>query len=622
MRDADKLFDEMPMRNYYTWNTLIEGYMNFGDRVKSLEYFDSMPYKNDFSWNAVVRGCVKAGDLSLGRMLFSQMPWKTEIAWNLMIHGYARCGYPREALRLFKDLGFEAGEVDWRDPFVLATVTSVCTDLMAYECGRQIHARIVIDGLEFGTALGSSLVNLYSKCGDLDNANHVLRSMKEPNHYSFSSLITGYADVGRMKDAQMVFDAMSDPCVVIWSSLISGYVFNKEGVEALVVFNMMRNQGLRPHFSTFTSVLNACAGIGALQHGKQLHNLSLKSGILTDIIVACSLIDMYSKCKVADDACKFFSELEFHDNVLLTSMINVYNSCGRVREAKQIFDNVRNKCVIPWNSMLVGFTQNGCPLSTLELFCEMNKLEIRKDEISFASAISACGSIASLEFGEQVFAKAIVFGLESESTVCISLITLYCKCGNVDLGRKLFDGMVKCDEVSWNSMLSGYARNGQGMEVLRLFADMRRAGVKPDDITFTVVLSACSHCGLIEEAKKWFHRMQSDYHIKPGYEIYTCMVDLLARAGHLQEAVSLIRETPFEDDVGIWSSVLKGCVAYGDKEMGKEVAEMIIHLDPKNSGAYVQLSAMFATLGDWKVSTEVRDTMRAKHLKKNSGISW
>ncbi|XP_074288141.1 putative pentatricopeptide repeat-containing protein At1g77010, mitochondrial [Silene latifolia] len=622
MSSAAKLFDEMPERNYFSWNTLIEGYMKSGNREKSLEYFNSMPCKNDFSWNVVLSGCVKAGDLSFGRMLFNEMPSKNGMDWNLMIHGYARNGFPRQALRLFKDMTFELGEAGWRDHFVLATVTGACADLMAYEYGRQIHARIVIDGVEFDSVLGSSLVNLYSKCGFLDNAKHVVGSMKEVDDFSLSSLITGYANVGRMKDAQVIFDSIAKPCVVVWNSLITGYVTNNEGNEALILFNMMRNNGFKPEFSILNSALNACATTRALQHGKQLHNLTLKSGISQDIVVACSVISMYTKCKVPDDACKFFREVKHRDTPLLNSMICTYSNCGRVNEAKEIFDNMQHKTLISWNSMLAGFAQNGSPESTLHIFREMNKREIRMDKFTLASAISACASITSREFGEQIFARATVLGLEGDLIVSTSLIDLYCKCGTVNLGRNLFNNMIKPDVASWNSMLTGYANNGQAMEVFSLFADMRHSGVKPDDVTFTVILSACRYCGLIEEARKLFHLMQSDYHIKPAYEHYTCMVDLLARAGCLDEAVHLIRQTSFQDDVVIWSSVLRGCVAHGNKILGKEVAEMIIQLDPENSGAYIQLSGMFATSGDWDGSTQVRDTMRAKHLEKNAGISW
>ncbi|KMT04734.1 hypothetical protein BVRB_7g169150 [Beta vulgaris subsp. vulgaris] len=612
----------MPQRNCFSWNTLIEGFMKSGNRDQSLQVFNSMTYKDDFTWNVVISGCVKSGHLGLARMLFNQMPRKNGIAWNSMLHGYARRGFSREALRMFKDMNFDSVESGKRDPFVLTTVVGACTDMMALSCGKQIHARIVIDGVEFDTILGSSLVNLYSKCGDLDNAKQVFKLTKEADEYSLSALITGYANVGKLDDARIIFDIMTNPCVVVWNSLISGYVTNDQPREALDLFNMMRNKDLKPDCSTFTSVLSACSSIGVLEFGKQLHNHACKAGVSMDVVVACSLIDMYSKCGNPDDACEFFSELELHDIVLLNSMINVYCNCGRVQEAKNMFDNMQDKTLISWNSMLAGFSQNGCPLSALELFCNMNSLEVRMDKFSLASVISSCATITSLKFGEQVFARATVIGLESDLIVCTSLIDFYCKCGFINLGRQLFDGMVKFDEVSWNSMLTGYATNGQGMEVLDLFSDMRNAGVQPNGVTFTVILSACSHSGLIVEARKWFYLMKSDYNIEPGYEHYTCMVDLLARAGCLEEAMALITQMPFKADASMLSSVLRGCVAHGNKNLGKKVAELMIHLDPENSSAYVQLSGIFATSGDWEGSRRVRDMMRTNCTEKIGGISW
>ncbi|KAJ8447533.1 hypothetical protein Cgig2_031146 [Carnegiea gigantea] len=605
MDDAAKLFDEMPQRNCFSWNTMIEGYMKSGKKDRSLELFDFMPHKNDFSWNVVISGCAKMNDLDSARMLFNQMPSKDGVARTSIIHGYVRHGYPREALRMFKGSNFDPDGAWRRDAFVLATVIGACTDLKAPECGKQIHARVVIDEVELDSVLGSSLVNLYSKCGDLDNASHVLSLMKEADDFSLSALITGYANAGRMNDARRIFNSVAKTCVVVWNSLISGYVTNNEGTEALLLFNIMRINDLKPDYSSFASVLNACSSVGALGHGKQLHTHAFKVGVSKDAVVACALINMYSKCRSSDDACKFFSEIELYDTVLLNSMINVYSNCGRIQEAKQIFDSTLHKTLISWNSMLAGFCQNGCPLLTLDLFYEMNMLEIKMDNFTLASVISSCASVSSLEFGEQVFAKATVAGLDTDLIVCTSLIDFYCKCGFVYLGKKIFDGMVKLDEASWNSMLTGYATNGYGMEALRLFDEMRHAGVQLSDITFTVVLSACSHRGLIEEARKWFHLMQSEYHIEPGYEHYSCMVDLLARAGCLEEAMSLIAQMPFNADATMWSSILRGCVAHGHNSLGKEIAELIIDIDPENSSAYVQLSGMFASSGDWKGSIHV-----------------
>lgn len=596
--------------------------MKSGNKERSLQLFDSMPHKNEFSWNVMVSGFAKAGELEIARNLFNDMPNRNAVAWNSMIHCYARNGCVREAVKLFKDLSLNPFDVLYRDTFILATVIGACSDLAALDCGKQIHARIVIDEVECDSVLSSSLIHMYGKCSDPDSANHVLNKLKEPDDFSLSALISGYANCGRMNDARRIFDSKSDPCVVLWNSIISGYVYNNEEIEALIFFNQMRRNGVQEDSSTLSSVLSASSSLGTLGHGKQMHTYACKVGLIDDVIVASALVDGYSKCGSPYDACKLFNELKYYDTILLNSMITVYSNCGKIEDAKCIFKMMPNKSLISWNSMIVALSQNGCAIQALDLLCEMNRLELRMDKFSLASAISACASISSLELGEQLFARATVIGLESDQIICTSLVDLYCKCGFVDDGRKLFDGMMKSDEISWNTMLMGYATNGHGIEALNLFTEMRQAGVRPTDITFTAILSACDHCGLVEEGQKWFYTMKSYYHIDPGIEHYSCVVDLFARAGCLEEAMNLIEHMPFEADASMWSSVLRGCVAHGDKTLGKKVAERIIKLDPENSGAYVQLSSVFANSGDWERSAQIRSLMRDNQIQKNPGYSW
>ncbi|XVF39197.1 hypothetical protein PTKIN_Ptkin01aG0016300 [Pterospermum kingtungense] len=616
MTETWNLFDEMPQRNCFSWNTLIEGYMKLGNKEKSLELFKLMPHKNDFSWNLVISGFVKGGELEVARALFDDMPEKNGVAWNSIIHGYARNGDARKAVELFKEMGYLG------DAFVLATVIGACVDLGAIGCGKQIHAHMVVDGLNFDPVLCSSLINLYGKCGDLDGARNVLNLMKEPDDFSLSALISGYASCGRMTDARRIFDTKRDPCVVLWNSLISGHVSNNEEIEALSLFNKMRENGVQPDFSSTAVVLSACSSLCISEHVKQMHGHAHKFGMIHDVIIASGLIDAYSKCGRPRDACKFFSELQTYDTILLNSMITVYSSCGRIEDAKQLFKTMLNKSQISWNSMIVGLSQNGCPTEALGLFCKMNKSDLRIDKFSLASVISTCASISNIELGKQVFAKATLIGLESDPIIATSLVDFYCKCGFVEYGRKIFDTMTKSDQISWNSMLMGYATNGHGLETLMLFQEMRNAGVRPSDITFTAVLSACDHCGILEEGRKWFDSMKRDYHIDPGIEHYSCMVDLFARAGCLEEAMNLIAEMPFKADASLWSSVLRGCVAHGDRTLGRKVAERILELDPENSGAYVQLSSLFATSGEWETSAIVRRIMREKQIQKNPGCSW
>ncbi|KAJ6335770.1 hypothetical protein OIU78_012392 [Salix suchowensis] len=324
--------------------------------------------------------------------------------------------------------------------------------------------------------------------------------MEEPDDFSLSALITGYANQGRMNDARRAFYRKSNSCVVVWNSLISGYVTNSEEIEAFLLFNDMQKKGLKVDFSTLATILSACSSLCNFQYAKQMHAYACKAGLIYDIVVACAFIDAYSKCGNPNDACKLFSELKTYDTILLNSMITVCSNSGKIEDAKQIFNTMPSKSLISWNSMIVGLSQNGCPVQALDLFCMMNKLDLRMDRFNLASVISACASISSLELGEQVFARATVVGLDSDEVISTSLVDFYCK--------------------------------------------------------------------------------------------YPSM----------------------------WSSVLRGCMAHGEKDLGEKVAQHIIELDPVNSGAYVQLSSIFATSGDWESSALVRKMVVHNHEVKQPTV--
>nr|AYM00607.1 pentatricopeptide repeat protein [Salvia miltiorrhiza] len=626
MDDARNLFEEMPQRNCFTWNTLLEGYAKSGHKTHMLDLFHSMPQKNDFSWNAILSGLARAGELDAARRLLNEMPRKNGIAWSTMIHGCVRNGRPGMALVLFKEFlkweAVESGGVLRWDPVVLATVVGACLEFGSLDLGKQVHARMVVDGVEFDAVLGSSLVNMYGKCCDLDSADRLLNAMDDADDYSLSSLISCYANCGRMEDARRTFELKSNPCVIVWNSVISGYVANRDAEGALVYFGKMRKQGVVGDYSTFSSVLSACSSVGVPRNCIQLHAQAHKLGIVYDLVVASALIDAYAKCRSLDESCKFFGELKAYDTVLLNSMITIYCNFGRMEEAKSIFNDMKFKSLISWNSMLVGLSQNGYPVEALEIFCTMNNIDLSMDKFTLSSAISACASITWLELGEQIFARATVIGVDFDQIIMTSLIDFYCKCGFVEVGRKLFDQMTKSDEASWNSMLMGYATNGYGIEALSLFEEMRSDGVRPSEVTFTAVLSACDHSGLVEEGKKWFYLMKHHYHIDPGIEHYSCVIDLFARVGCIQEAIDLIDKIPHLSDASMWSAILRGCIESGDKPLAKRVVEKIIELDPQNSGALVQLSGLMASTGDWNQSALVRQLMRDMRIQKNPGRSW
>ncbi|KAL8192831.1 hypothetical protein R6Q57_027279 [Mikania cordata] len=617
--DARKLFDEMPQRNYFTWNSMIEVYVRSRNEHESLRLFYAMPGKNSFSWNMIISLFVRTGKLNLARKFLDQMPVKNGVAWNSMIHGYAENGQSLQALSLFKDMKSQPCHLD---VYVLATVFGACADLLALKLGKAIHAFIVVNGVKFDPALGSSIVNMYGKCGDLDYASLVLHSLPYPDDFSLSSLISAYSYNGRVTDAKRIFHMKKNPCVALWNSLMSGHIVNNMALEALEIYGEMRRHGTRENISTIVSVLSACDCLGVIDYGTQMHAHACKFGMTHDLIVASVLVDTYSKCGRPQSACELFNELNTYDTILLNSMITAYCSCGRIKDAKELFQSIPSKTLISWNSMISGLSQNGYSTEALSCFHELNTKGFRIDSFSLASVISACGTISSLEFGEQLFARAIVIGLESDKIVSTSVIDLYCKCGLVDNGRKIFSQVIHFDQAFWNSMLMGYATNGYGIEALELFNDMRQSGLMPTAITFTAVLSACDHCGLFEEGLKWFHSMKHTYSIDPGIEHYSCMVDLFSRVGRVEEAINFLTSMPFNADVSMWSSVLRGCLARGDTNLGKKVAEKISMIDPKNADAHVQLSNIFATSGDWAGSEQVRKLIIDERMQKIPGRSW
>ncbi|KAF9609014.1 hypothetical protein IFM89_012353 [Coptis chinensis] len=611
----------MSEKNCFTWNSLLEAYLKSGNKDSSLKLFSAMPHKNEYSWYTVVSSLAKSGDLNVARVLFNEMPVKNGVVWNAMIHGYACNGEAGEALRLFMDLNMDPTEPSKNDTFILASVVRICANITALEFGKQIHTHMIVNKVESDSVLLSSLVNMYAKCGDLDSASRVLSTLQKPDNFSLSALISGYAKCGKLVEARKLFDC-SIPCIGLWNSMIAGYVANNQVSQALDLFSRMQNRGIQADLSTFASILSACASLGDLGNGKQVHCYAYKLGSSSDLIVASVIVDMYAKCGRPDDACKFFGELEEHDTILLNSMITLYSNYSRIEDARCVFDTMPNRSLISWNSMIVGYTQNGLPIEALNLFCEMYRLELRMDKVSLASVISACASLCSLRVGEQIFARITVAGLECDQIISTSLVDLYCKCGSIIDGRRLFNEMTKCDEVPWNSMLMGYSTNGYGTEALNLFDEMRHASVCPNDITFTAVLSACNHSGLVEEGRKWFYSMKSDYNMEPAIEHYSCMIDLCARAGYLEEAMDLIDQMPFEADASMWSSVMRGCAAHGDEILGRKIAECIIQLDPENSSAYVQLASIHASSGSWERSAEVRKSMQGNRIRKNPGCSW
>lgn len=378
---------------------------------------------------------------------------------------------------------------------------------------------------------------------------------------------------------------------IFWDYSRLGYAKNEHYDEALELFCKMTRAHIKPDQFTFASVLSACASLGALEHGKGIHACILKRKFESDLSIGNTLVTLYAKC-------------------------------GRIEDAHKVFEKMPKQDIISWIALISGYAQSGHGKESLNLFSEMLQTQVKPNQFAFSSILSACATLATLEKGKMFHAHMIKTGFDTDVSVANALVTMYTKCGSIEDAELVFEKIPKRDVVSWNAIIAGYAQHGKGYIALRLFEEMQWAGIKPNHTTFVGVLSSCSHVGLLAEAHHLFDSMIGDYGVLPRAEHYACIVDLLGRAGHLDEAMKVIKGMPFEPSALIWRTLLGACRIYGNLELGKHAAECIIRLEPEDDAAYVLLSNIYASLDQWDCVEKVRNMMESRGLKKKIGQSW
>ncbi|XP_057872496.2 pentatricopeptide repeat-containing protein At2g13600 [Cryptomeria japonica] len=456
---------------------------------------------------------------------------------------------------------------------------------------KLLHSHIILTGFKLPVSTESLLVSLYAKWDSLD-------------------------------DARRVFDKMPKRTVVSWTVIISGYVRQGMSKEALVFFNRMRLEGMQPNEFTFATVLPACAHLGFLQYGKRLHQDVVRCGFASDVFVTSALVDMYCKCGNMKNARLVFDQMPQRNVVSWNALIGgcLYN--GYVDEALRMFRDMPEHNVVSWSAIIGGYVQHGFFEKALEMFREMQATGLKANPVTFASLLPACANLAALNQGKEVHQEIIRSGFQRNAFVESALVDMYAKCGSLEEGYKVFKKIHKQELVSWNAMIFGYAMHGCVEDALKFFNQMLQSGTKPDSITFIAVLSACCHVGLVHDGWKYFHSMNQTYQITPGLEHYSCMVDILGRAGHLDEAHELILKVPGKPDPTLWVSLLGACRLHANVELGECIAKHLFEMDPAHSAHYVLLSNIYAVAGRWEDRENVRKLMKTKSIKRMTGCSW
>lgn len=306
---------------------------------------------------------------------------------------------------------------------------------------------------------------------------------------------------------------------------------------------------------------------------------------------------------------------------LINSLIKVYVTCGCIDDARKLFDEMPERDVVSWSIMVSGYAQNGRASEALVLFREMQALNVKADEFTLASVAGACGDMGALDLGKWVHSFVDREGVDLDVVLGTSLVDMYSKCGSLDDAIRVFEGMPKRDVMAWSTMIGGYAIHGLGKKALEIFDTMKRAKVMPNSVTFTSVLCACSHSGLVDEGIHYFNSMHSEYGIVPQIEHYGCMVDLFCRAGLVLRAQEFIQKMPTEPNAVLWRTLLGACKSHGYKELGECISREILELEPHSGENYVLVSNVYASLGRWSRVSKVRSLMKYKKAKKEHGWS-
>lgn len=467
-----------------------------------------------------------------------------------------------------------------------------------------------------------------------------------------------YAACGEPRMARCIFDQIHDKNVIFCNVMIRSYVNNRLYHDALVLFKTMSAIGFDPDNYTYPCVLKACSGSDNLGVGLQIHVAVVKVGLDGNLFIGNGLIAMYGKCGCLVEARHIFDEMPCRDVVSCNSMVAGYAQNGRFDDAidvcrkmktlgikpdagtmaslcpavtnssyenvsyvKEMFMKLDRSSLVSWNVMIAVYVNNLMPGEAVDLFLQMEKSGIKPDAVTIASILPACGDLSALLLGKRIHEyierKRLMPNLLLEN----ALIDMYAKCGSLQDARTVFDAMTFQDVVSWTSMISAYGRSGQGHDAVALFVKMRDSGVVPDSIAFVSVLAACSHAGLLEEGQYYFKLMTEEYGIDPRIEHCACYVDLLGRAGRMDEAYSFVNQMPLEPNERVWGALLSACRVYSNMSVGLLAADRLFQLAPEESGYYVLLSNIYAKAGKWQDVAAVRSVMKGRGIKKIPGVS-
>ncbi|XAR66728.1 hypothetical protein NMG60_11013048 [Bertholletia excelsa] len=566
----------------------------------------------------------KAFNLTLVECPSNLLLWNSILRANVMYGGY------EEALRVYcqmRKLGVAA------DGFTFPLVIRACAQMGDPRLCKIIHSHACQKGLQYHLHVANELLGIYGKIGDMDDARKLFDKMPVRSHISWNTIVSGFALNFDPCGALEMFHHMElegfEPNAVTWTSLLSSHARCGYHEETLSFYDVMRKKGIGTTAESLAVVISVCADLSAFDKGEVIHGYVIRGGFESYVFVKNSLICMYGKDGAIDHAETLFSEMESKNLVSWNALISSYAESGLSDEAFALFSELENSNsvvrpnVISWSAVIGGFASKGHGEKSLELFRRMQLAKVAANSITISTILSVCAELSGLGIGREIHGYLIKAAMDRNNLVANGLINMYAKCGSLRKAHLVFEKIDGRDLISWNSMIAGYGMHGLGNDALKTFKEMIKAGYHPDGITFVAVLSACSHSGLVSDGRKLFSQMKENG-VEPQVEHYSCIVDLLGRAGFLQQAVDVVRSMPMEPNAFVWGSLLNSCRMHKYIDIAEETASQILNLDPKaaGSGSYMMVSDIYAANGKWEDSARARISAKTKGLKKIPGQSW
>ncbi|KAK8966120.1 Pentatricopeptide repeat-containing protein [Platanthera guangdongensis] len=498
----------------------------------------------------------KFSQISNAEKVFDRIPHPDTVAWNSRISGLVRnCSFLRAATAFTRMLTLET----FIDSTTLAVVLPATAELHCLFLGKSIHCLGFKSGMESQPHVVTGLISLYSKCGEIP-------------------------------DAETLFQEMDRPDIIHCNAMISGYSSTNSVGSSVDLFRHLQLSGKRPNSSTVVALIPVTSPFGHESLCRGIHGFVAKTRFDLDLLVS-------------------------------TAIATVYSRLNDMESARKVFDTMPEKSMASWNALISGYAQNGLTESALSLFKEMQALNFKPNPVTASSILSACAQLGALTMGKKIHMLISDEDLELNVYVCTALIDMYAKCGDIAEAHRIFSGMPEKNVVSWNAMISGYGLHGRGHEALNIFREMLSARALPTGTTFLSVLHACSHGGLVEEGREIFESMARDYGECLRAEHYACMVDLLGRAGKLAEAVDFIKAAPADAGQCIWGAFLGACKIHKEVALAKLASEKLFELEPGNHGYYVLMSNIYSAGRRFPEAAAVREVAKRRNLSKLPGCT-